>query len=180
MIASETHDPRRIEWKQGDPYSIHWDLTNSCNYSCRHCAANDQCLTEATELSLDEIRRVVENLKTERPVMFSFFGGEPLLRKDILAIIDLIQEILPSNSIAITTNGTLLRKYADELLKRNVALAVSLDGISPEVNDKVRGPGTFKQITGNLAYLVARKKELKDSKARVSIAYTITRLQRRA
>jgi MoaA/NifB/PqqE/SkfB family radical SAM enzyme len=106
--------------------------------------------------------------------MFSFFGGEPLLRKDILAIIDLIQEILPSNSVAITTNGTLLRKYADELLKRNIALAVSLDGISPEVNDKVRGAGTFKQNTGNLAYLVARKKELKDSKAPVSIAYTIT------
>jgi MoaA/NifB/PqqE/SkfB family radical SAM enzyme len=174
MTEIQAPDPERIEWKPRDSYSVHWDITKSCNYSCRHCAADDQCLTESSELSLDEIRKVIDNLKTARPVMFSFFGGEPLLRKDILEIIDLIQEKLPNNSIAITTNGSLLQKYGRELLKRNIALAVSLDGISPEVNDKVRGAGTFRQITRNLAYLVAQKKELKDSKARISIAYTIT------
>jgi MoaA/NifB/PqqE/SkfB family radical SAM enzyme len=125
-------------------------------------------------MSLDEIRKMVENLNTPRPVTFNIFGGEPLLRNDILAIIDLIQENLRNSSIAITTNGSQLRKYAVELLKRNIGITVSLDGIGPEVNDKVRGAGTFQRIIDSLSYLVAKRKEVKDSKSRISIAYTIT------
>jgi MoaA/NifB/PqqE/SkfB family radical SAM enzyme len=163
-----------LNWGERSPYSIHWDITNSCNYSCRHCAANGQCLDESSELSLDEIRRVVENLNTPRPIMFNIFGGEPLIRKDILVIIDLVKEKLLNSKIAITTNGSYLQQYARELLQRNVAITVSLDGISPEVNDKIRGKGTFHQIIGNLSYLVAQKRDLKDTKSKISIAYTIT------
>jgi MoaA/NifB/PqqE/SkfB family radical SAM enzyme len=163
-----------LNWGERSPYSIHWDITNSCNYSCRHCAANGQCLDESSELSLDEIRRVVENLNTPRPIIFNIFGGEPLIRKDILAIIDLIKEKLRNSKIGITTNGSCLQQYARELLQRNVAITVSLDGISPEVNDKIRGKGTFHQIIGNLSYLVAQKRDSKDTKSKISIAYTIT------
>jgi MoaA/NifB/PqqE/SkfB family radical SAM enzyme len=67
-----------------------------------------------------------------------------------------------------------LQKYSIELLKRNIGIAVSLDGISPNVNDKVRGTGTFQRIINNLSFLVAKRKDVKQSKSRISIAYTIT------
>ncbi|MGD0497717.1 MAG: radical SAM protein [Bryobacteraceae bacterium] len=164
----------RFEWEQRFPYVIRWDITNSCNYSCRHCAANGGCLAESSEMSFDEIRKMVRNLKTSRSVVFNIFGGEPLLRNDILEIIDFIRENLRNSSIAITTNGSQLQKYAIELLKRNTGITVSLDGISPDVNDKVRGAGTFQRTIDNLSYLVAKRKEINDSKSRISIAYTIT------
>lgn len=106
--------------------------------------------------------------------MFNIFGGEPLIRKDILAIIDLIKEKLHNSKIAITTNGSYLQQYAHELLQRNVEITVSLDGISPEVNDKIRGKGTFHQIVDNISYLVAQKRDHNDTKSKINIAYTIT------
>jgi len=174
VASCNVSDPLRLEWAQRSPYSIHWDITNICNYKCRHCAANSRCLSEPSEMPLDEIRRVIENLKTARPVAINIFGGEPLLRKDILTILDLIQQNLRNSSTSLTTNGSQLRRYADDLLKRNIAITVSLDGISADINDKVRGAGTYHQIAANLSYLAARKKEHKDSTSRISIAYTIT------
>ena len=109
-------------------------------------------------MSFDEIRKMVTNLKTSRSVVFNIFGGEPLLRNDILEIIDLILENLRNSSIAITTNGSQLQKYAIELLKRNTGITVSLDGISLDVNDKVRGAGTFQQTIDNLILSCSEEK----------------------
>lgn len=156
------------------PYSIHWDITNACNYRCNHCGADDICLNETSELSFEDIKKVVNNLKTDRPMLFSLFGGEPLIREDIIGIIDLIQSRLDNSGISITTNGSFLKKYAKELLDRDIAITVSLDGITAATNDKVRGEGTFANTFDNLKYLIDQRNRHAKSKTTIGLAYTIT------
>jgi len=151
-------------------------MTNDCNFSCKHCAASGKCLKEPCESTLDEIRSVIGNLIASRPVNFNIYGGEPLIRRDIIKIVDLIQQNLPGSRIIITTNGSYLRQYGRDLLERNVELVISLDGISSAVNDEIRGVGTFEEIVDNLAWFVAQKRELKKTTLRSWVAYTITRL----
>jgi len=164
-----------FEWEKSQPYSIHWDLTNQCNFACRHCAANDLSLREERTMTFDEIRRVVGNLPRERPVFINIFGGEPLLRDDIVEIVDLVRKGCPQSQISLTTNASRLRQFGRALLERNVEVGISLDGISAEVNDAIRGAGTFQRTVDTLAWFLALRREMGMTETRSWVAYTITR-----
>jgi MoaA/NifB/PqqE/SkfB family radical SAM enzyme len=127
-------------------------------------------------MTLDEMRQVVENLSQERPVFFNIFGGEPLLRDDIVEIVDVIRQQFPQSQIALTTNASRLRQYGRALLERNVEVGISLDGISEEVNDAIRGKGTFRRTLDTLVWYLALRQEIGKIATRSWVSYTITRL----
>ena len=84
-------------------------------------------------------------------------GGEPLLRKDILTTVALA--LAMNLSVSMTTNGTLLPEAASLawLVKALATLTLNLDGHVPEINDLIRGRGTFQRAAKSLlAYRRAR------------------------
>jgi len=123
----------------GFPLLVGWSLTNRCNLSCVYCGRGN---LEVRELKAQDIFSIIDKLKVLGTKMISFTGGEPLLRDDIGDIISYTRD---SGIYAnMNTNGILFVEKIGEL-KNLHSVKFSLDG-PEEVNDFIRGKGTFKKV----------------------------------
>src|SRR5208337_4938859 len=85
---------------------VAWELTRSCNLACVHCRAAAQDRPYEGELSLDECRRVLDEIaEVARPIVI-LTGGEPLLRPDVFDIAQYGHSL--GFRMTLATNGTLL------------------------------------------------------------------------
>ncbi len=118
--------------------SVHWSITGACNLKCRHCfmsAPNAKHGSPTHEQLMD----VVEQLAECGVCSVGITGGEPLVRKDFLDIVDALVE----REIAVSTiytNGWLVDEVLlDELEKRGVraGFQLSFDGVG--CHDFLRG-----------------------------------------
>ena len=110
-------------------------LTDRCNMRCRYCMPKEhfdshQFLDKLEILTYEELSLIVESLIPLGLTKVRLTGGEPLLRRDVCSFI----EMLPKNlDIAMTTNGILLEKYAEDLAKSGLnRVTVSLDALDTE------------------------------------------------
>jgi uncharacterized radical SAM superfamily Fe-S cluster-containing enzyme len=114
------------------------DVTNRCNLQCPVCFANARIKGFVCEPSFEEIRKLMEALRDEKPVPCSavqFSGGEPTIRDDLPKIIELAQELgfahiqIASNGIRLAKSPEYCKSLKDATL-RTVYLA--FDGITPD------------------------------------------------
>jgi len=124
------------------PQIISWNLTRVCNLACAHCYLDAvQRKREAgDELTLAEAEDVVAQIAETAPgAMLVLTGGEPLLRRDLEAIVAAAARrgLMP----VIGTNGTLLDAARAEGLRAVGAMGVgiSLDSVAPDFHDRLRG-----------------------------------------
>jgi putative peptide-modifying radical SAM enzyme len=136
---------------------FHVILTDECNLCCRYCRGKEfeQILSgddsPAIDLSMpSELSYNLEDLyaflKKDPRGCITFYGGEPLVR------IDLVRKILegaPVGRFIIQTNGLLLDELETEYLHRLEAILVSIDG-PEEITDYNRGKGTFSRAVQNI------------------------------
>lgn len=128
------------------PRIIAWEITRSCNLSCVHCRAAAEFGHYEGELSLDQIKAVVDDIVTISNPIFILTGGEPLMRPDIWKIVDHIHEA--GGMPVIGTNATMITdeiatKMAEHRIPR---ISVSIDFPTAEGHDTFRGqPGCFDQ-----------------------------------
>ncbi|MGI6447281.1 MAG: GTP 3',8-cyclase MoaA [Methanobrevibacter boviskoreani] len=109
--------------------SFRMSITNRCNVNCLYCH-HDGMLPSSEEMTPDEIAKISEVAKTLGVKKIRISGGEPLIRKDIVEIIDKINKI-GFKDISITTNGTYLAKYAEDLKDAGLnRVNVSLDTLN--------------------------------------------------
>ncbi len=129
---------------------------NSCNLTCSHCLVNSSP-TEDNGLSTEAIKRVIDEAVILGTSRFYFTGGEPFMRKDIFELIDYVCSHKESELI-ILTNGTLLKGETVERLqkcnKELLKIQISLDGSRPEINDPLRGKGSFDLIVEGIKNIV--------------------------
>jgi len=143
---------------------FHLILTDNCNLCCSYCRAKAfQNLEESEEertLIIDENLPV--ELDYDLSVLYSFlardptptltfYGGEPLLRAD------LIQKIVreaPVLRFMMQTNGILLDRLPAEITNRFATILVSLDG-GPELTDSHRGAGVYTRVMENIHKILA-------------------------
>lgn len=122
-------------------------VTESCNSKCVTCNAWKN--KAENELTTDEIKDAILQLREIGVNNVVFMGGEPLLRNDIGALINEASKNGFQN-IIVVTNGLLLKNKAEELLTNGAThITVSIDGIA-DTDDKIRGiPNSFvKAIEG--------------------------------
>lgn len=111
--------------------SLRITITNRCNVNCLYCH-HDGMVKSKDEMTPDEIYEICKIAKDLGVRRVRLSGGEPLIRKDIVEIIEKINT-LNFNDISITTNGTLLADYAEELKEAGLdRVNVSLDTLNPE------------------------------------------------
>ncbi len=112
-------------------------LTKRCNLNCTYCGA--ECEKDS-ELTAEEIENVVKAFVSLGITKIRLTGGEPLLRSDICDIAKRIKAIEGVKKLALTTNGVLLSKYAEELKESGVdAVNISLDTTDTEQYKKLTG-----------------------------------------
>jgi len=123
------------------------NITNNCNLRCKHCFVFRNGTPNNTlknEISAKEMIKMIKVYKRKHAIFrMLWMGGEPLLRTDVLR---LGVKIFPQNVIA--TNGTLPLIN----LGPKVKWTISLDG-PEEINDEIRGKGSFKKVIQNLKSL---------------------------
>ena len=128
------------------PRIINCFITEDCNFNCPMChVANSRQKQHLQTLSFETIKKLADDVASSG-VSFQLSGGEPLLHPEIISIIKYLhQKKIPPGLV---TNGLLLEKYADQLIKSGLDfLAVSLDGPN-EMTQFKRGyiPNSFNQI----------------------------------
>lgn len=127
-------------------HQLTFEVTDSCNLDCAYCAYgrfyNDYDAREGKNLPVDVALNMVSYLRElwnsplnhshHKPIYISFYGGEPLLN---FSFIERVAEYvlnmkMEHNRIrfSMTTNGLLLHKYMDFLVKHDFHLLISLDG----------------------------------------------------
>lgn len=114
-------------------------MTDRCNFRCQYCMPAEifgpdfAFLQPDKILSFEEIERLVKIFVSLGVKKVRITGGEPLLRKDLPKLIERIHRIDGVEDIALTTNGTLLKKYAHDLKKAGLSrVSVSLDSLNEE------------------------------------------------
>ena len=133
------------------PYVVSWNLTYRCNLACEHCyldagvapLVHTENFADRSELGTDECFKVIDEIAAFAPECLTILtGGEPLLRRDILEIVQRAAErelwvVVGTNGVRITEN------VAGRLAEAGArGLSLSLDALDPDRHDgfrKVRG-----------------------------------------
>ncbi len=129
--------------------SLRVSVTDRCNLRCRYCMPEDEYtwLPRETLLSFEEINRLVEIFAEFGVDKVRLTGGEPLLRRDLPALIRLLRQQASIQDIALTTNGILLDEQAESLRDAGLhRITVSLDTLKPDRFLKLTKRDSFDRV----------------------------------
>jgi GTP 3',8-cyclase len=111
-------------------------VTDRCNFRCTYCMPKDvfgrdyAFLPRAELLSFDEIARLARLFAQHGVTKIRLTGGEPLLRRDVERLVEMLAAIDGIADIALTTNGAGLAAKADALKAAGLSrVTVSLDAL---------------------------------------------------
>lgn len=128
-------------------------VTDKCNLRCVYCMPPDGVEWKPHDevLSLEEIERFAKVAVEEGISKIRLTGGEPLVRFGIVDHVRRLREITGIEAIALTTNGTLLRKYAADLKAAGLErVNVSLDTLDPDVYSQITRGGSLEAALDGL------------------------------
>jgi len=129
---------------------VHLTITGRCNLRCAHCGTVGS-LHKNDALAASDVRSIVDQLAEVRQSSIAITGGEPLLRKDI---VEIVQYSAERTKTILSTNGTLITQdIARRLGPLPITFQVSLDGATAEVHDAIRGVGEFSRALNGIKLL---------------------------
>ncbi|MHC4394245.1 MAG: radical SAM protein [Planctomycetota bacterium] len=153
---------------------LFWEATIKCNLACAHCRRLESNEAVVTDLSTSQGKALIEQLAElgkGQPMMpvLVFSGGEPLCRDDIFELVGYAKSL--GLSPALATNGTMVdaaiaQKIVDSGIVR---VAVSLDGATAEVHNKLR------QLEGSFEKAIEGINALHKKQVPFQINITLTR-----
>jgi len=124
---------------------IAWETTRRCNLKCVHCRSSSELdVAGHPDFSLDEAKRVLDDIHSYADPVIVLSGGEPLLREDIFDIAAYGTSL--GLRMCMATNGTLVNREVCKNIKESEIkmVSLSLDGASAAIHDDFRNqPGAF-------------------------------------
>ncbi|ADY00642.1 putative molybdenum cofactor biosynthesis protein A [Vulcanisaeta moutnovskia 768-28] len=128
-------------------------VNSVCNYRCIFCHFEGQGKFLSRELSAEDIGFVTSVAKDLGVDDFKITGGEPLLRKDIVKVVDEISRIGPKD-LSLTTNGYFLDIYAEDLLSHGLRrLNISLHSLDRRKYSFITGVDALNKVLENIDYV---------------------------
>ncbi|MGZ4179670.1 MAG: mycofactocin radical SAM maturase [Solirubrobacteraceae bacterium] len=124
------------------PICLTWELTYACNLACIHCLSSSG-RRDPRELTTTECFGVIDELQAMQVFYVNIGGGEPTVRRDFWEILD--YATAHDVGVKFSTNGSRITEQAAARVAANdyVDVQISVDGASAEVNDAIRGTGSF-------------------------------------
>jgi mycofactocin radical SAM maturase len=124
------------------PICLTWELTYACNLACAHCLSSSG-RRDPRELSTVEAKAVVDELERMQVFYVNIGGGEPTVRPDFWELVD--YATAHRVGVKFSTNGVRITPEVAARLAGSdyVDVQISLDGATAEVNDAVRGTGSY-------------------------------------
>ncbi len=126
--------------------SIRVSVTERCNLKCFYCHREGEWHEHVNEMKPEEIERILRIARRLGIRKVKFTGGEPLVRGDIVDIVSRASAIMDKD-VSLTTNGTLLKKYARELKDAGLMrVNISLDTLREEKYLRITGLPLLKNV----------------------------------
>jgi mycofactocin radical SAM maturase len=131
-----------FEYGLDSPICLTWELTYACNLSCVHCLSSSG-RRDPRELSTAECKAIIDELERMQVFYVNIGGGEPTVRSDFWELVD--YATAHKVGVKFSTNGVKITPEVAQKLASSdyVDVQISLDGATAEVNDYVRGPGSY-------------------------------------
>ena len=136
------------------PICLTWELTYACNLACIHCLSSSG-KRDPRELSTRQCMDIIDELQRMQVFYVNIGGGEPTVRPDFWELVD--YATAHQVGVKFSTNGVRITPEVAQRLAASdyVDVQISLDGATAEVNDAVRGAGSFAMATRALENLAA-------------------------
>ncbi len=136
------------------PICLTWELTYACNLACVHCLSSSG-KRDPRELSTAQCKAIIDELERMQVFYVNIGGGEPTIRPDFWELVDYATD--HHVGVKFSTNGVRITPEVAARLAASdyVDVQISLDGATAEVNDAVRGAGSFDMAVRALENLAA-------------------------
>lgn len=123
-------------------------VTDRCDFRCVYCMAEDMTfLPRAQILSLEEIYYIVSAFVELGVKKIRVTGGEPLVRHNVLSLLDKIGHLTSLKELVLTTNASKLAEMAQDLKQAGVKrINISLDTLQEEKFRTITRTGDLQQV----------------------------------
>jgi mycofactocin radical SAM maturase len=141
------------------PITVTWEITAACNIACIHCLSASG-RRRPRELTKQQSLALVDELADMQVFQIHFGGGEPFIYPGIWQVLERCKE--RELVMCVSTNGTLITQQRARRLAQlePIYFQVSLDGGTPQTNDRIRGEGVFKRALRGLELLATENLSL--------------------
>lgn len=134
---------------------VRLSVTDRCDFRCRYCMAEEMhFLPKEQLLDFDEIETLVDLLVERGVTKLRLTGGEPLVRRGILQLVERLGQRLGHGleEVTLTTNGSQLAGAAERLAASGVErINVSLDSLDPQKFAHITRRGRLDQVLEGIA-----------------------------
>ncbi|MDZ4168573.1 MAG: GTP 3',8-cyclase MoaA [Coriobacteriia bacterium] len=140
-MATDSHG-RRIDY-------LRVSLTDRCNLRCRYCMPEAGVVWKPHSeiLTYEEIVRFARIAVEQGISKIRLTGGEPLVRGGVVDFVEQLMALPGIESVAMTTNGTLLPRFADQLFAAGLRrVNISLDSLDPSVFAEITRGGRLDEV----------------------------------
>ena len=124
-------------------------VTDRCNLACIYCMPKrDSVKKDPSEiLTFEEIEEIVKATLSVGITKIRLTGGEPLARKDLAHLVSSLARLRGITDLSLTTNGTLLAKYAEELAEAGLnRVNISLDSLNKDRYRTITRGGNIEDV----------------------------------
>ena len=175
------YDRRRLEGESRRLEQISLKIVNSCNLRCKTCGQwgetgynHEKSAEEIREIvPYETYRAMVDEVAHLRPFYY-IWGGEPYLYPDIMPLMEHMKR--RKSAVGIVTNGTMMAKTADRLVRAGVdMLMLSVDGIGAVHNEIRQEPRAWEMMMEGLDAVMEEKKKQGSVRPYVNVLATISR-----
>lgn len=129
------------------PFLVIWETTQACDLACKHCRAEAQPNRHPDELSTEEAKQLLRDVRRFGPIIFVFSGGDALKRPDIIELVRYGAELGLRMGITPATTPLCSREVLEQLRDAGCTrVAISLDGSHPGIHDE------FRQVDGSFQH----------------------------
>ena len=141
-------------------------VTDRCDLRCVYCMSEHmRFLPKAEVLTLEELDRIASVFVGQGVRKLRLTGGEPLVRKGVLGLVERLARHLASGALdelTLTTNGTRLALFAEDLARLGVRrINVSMDTLRPDLFARLTRGGDLAQVQAGIAAAQAAGLEVK-------------------
>jgi len=164
----------QFEYGLDAPICLTWELTYACNLACAHCLSSSG-RRDPRELTTGQCETVIDELQRMQVFYVNIGGGEPTIRPDFWHLLE--YAVGHQVGVKFSTNGVRITPDRARFLAGTdyLDVQVSLDGATADVNDYVRGPGSYDTAIRALENLAAEG--FRDAKLSVVVTrHNVTQL----
>lgn len=139
-----------------DPFIVIWEVTRACALKCLHCRAEAQYKPDPRQLTLEEGKKLIDQIAEMNHPLLVFTGGDPLMRPDLF---ELAQYAIEEKNLSVSMTPSATPKVTRTAVEKakQVGLsrwAFSLDGSCADIHDHFRGTaGSYDTTMRGIGYL---------------------------